>query len=32
MERDAYLLHQVHVAKLATDVSAGVVSTSLMWR
>lgn len=32
MERDAYLLHQVHPAKLATDVSADIASTWLMWR
>ena len=31
MDRDAYLLHQVHPAKLATDVTAGVVSGWLMW-
>src|SRR5690348_4860117 len=32
MDRDAYLLHQVHGVKLATDLSADVVSTWLMWR
>lgn len=32
MERDAYLLHQVHPAKLAADVSADLASTWLMWR
>src|SRR5438128_10685597 len=32
MDRDAYLLHQVHPAKLATDISADAVSTWLMWR
>ena len=32
MDRDAYLLHQIHPAKLATDLSADVVSTWLMWR
>lgn len=31
MDRDAYLLHQVHAAKLATDISADVASTWLMW-
>lgn len=32
MDRDAYLLHQVHPAKLAADISADAVSTWLMWR
>lgn len=32
MDRDAYLLHQVHTAKLATDIGADVISTWLMWR
>ena len=32
MARQAYLLHQVHAAKLATDVSAGIVSGWLMWQ
>jgi hypothetical protein len=32
MDRDAILLHQVHRAKLAADVGAGVVSDWLMWR
>ena len=27
-----YLLHQVHAAKLATDITFGIVSTVLMWR
>ena len=31
MDRDAYLLHQVHPAKLATDITVGVVSGWLMW-
>jgi len=26
MDRDAYLLHKVHLAKLATDISADIVS------
>jgi hypothetical protein len=32
MNRQAFLLHQVHAAKLTTDISAGIVSGSLMWR
>ena len=32
MYRDSYLLHQVHPAKLGTDISAGIASTVLMWR
>ena len=32
MHRQAYLLHQVHAAKLATDISAGIVSGWLMWQ
>ncbi|GAA1230382.1 hypothetical protein [Oryzihumus leptocrescens] len=32
MDRRAYLLHQVHPAKLATDCAADAVSTWLMWR
>jgi hypothetical protein len=32
MDPDAYLLHQVHPAKLATDITAGAASTWLMWR
>ncbi len=32
MDRDRYLLHQVHAAKLATDITFGIVSTVLMWR
>jgi len=32
MDRNTYLLHQVHPAKLATDISADVVSTWLMWQ
>jgi hypothetical protein len=31
MDRQAYLLHQVHAAKLATDISAAAVSGWLMW-
>lgn len=31
-DRDTYLLHQVHPAKLATDISADVVSVWLMWQ
>src|SRR4029077_10197254 len=31
MDRNTYLLHQVHPAKLATDIGADVVSTWLMW-
>jgi hypothetical protein len=31
MDHQAYLLHQVHAAKLATDISAGLVSGWLMW-
>lgn len=32
MDRQALLLHQVHAAKLATDISAGIVSGWLMWQ
>ena len=32
MDRNTYLLHQVHPAKLATDISADVVSSWLMWQ
>src|SRR5450755_3934049 len=32
MDRDTYLLHQVHTAKLASDVCADVASTYLVWR
>jgi hypothetical protein len=32
MDHDRYLLHQVHAAKLATDIAVGIVSTVLMWR
>lgn len=32
MDRNTYLLHQVHSAKLATDIGAGVLSTWLMWQ
>jgi hypothetical protein len=32
MDRNVYLLHQVHPAKLATDIAADVVSTWLMWQ
>jgi hypothetical protein len=30
--REAVLLHQVHLAKLATDATADVVSTALFWQ
>ncbi|MEU6582411.1 hypothetical protein [Nocardia sp. NPDC046763] len=32
MDREAYLLHQVHPAKLATDITAGIASMGLMWQ
>ena len=32
MDHDRYLLHQVHAAKLATDITFGIVSIVLMWR
>jgi hypothetical protein len=32
IDRDAYLLHQVHPLKLLTDVACGLASTALMWR
>lgn len=32
MDGDARLLHQVHPAKLATDISAELVSGVLLWR
>ena len=32
LDRDTYLLYQVHPAKLAADGSADVVSTWLMWQ
>jgi hypothetical protein len=32
MSGDARLLHQVHPAKLATDISAELVSGVLLWR
>jgi hypothetical protein len=32
MDRQAYLLHQVHAAKLATDIGAGIISGWLMWQ
>jgi hypothetical protein len=32
MDPDALALHQVHPAKLAVDVTAGLVSDWLMWR
>ena len=32
MDRETYLLHQVHPAKLAADASASVISTWLFWR
>ena len=31
MDRDTYLLHQVHPVKIATDVTAALVSVLLMW-
>lgn len=32
VDREAYLLHQVHALKLAADVTGDVLSTALMWR
>jgi hypothetical protein len=32
MDGDALLLHQVHPAKVATDICAEVVSGVLLWR
>lgn len=32
IDRDSYLLHQVHAGKLATDIAGGLASTLLMWR
>jgi hypothetical protein len=32
IDRDIYLLHQVHPAKLANDVLSGLLSTALIWR
>jgi hypothetical protein len=32
MDRESYLLHQVHLGKLATDIAAATVSTVLMWQ
>jgi hypothetical protein len=32
MDRQAYLLHQVHAAKLAADISAAIISGWLMWQ
>ena len=32
VDTDNYLLHQVHAGKLATDITAGSVSTVLMWQ
>ena len=32
MDRETYLLHQVHPAKLAADISASIISTGLFWR
>ena len=32
MDPEAYLLHQVHPAKLGADVSAALVSNVLLWR
>ena len=29
---ERYLLHQVHPAKLGTDIGAAIVSTALFWR
>lgn len=31
MDRKTYLLHQVHPAKLATDIGADIASAWLMW-
>jgi hypothetical protein len=30
--KERYLVHQIHPAKLATDVGASLVSTVLLWR
>jgi hypothetical protein len=30
--RERLLVHQIHPAKLATDISAAIVSTALFWR
>jgi hypothetical protein len=30
--RERYLVHQIHPAKLATDIAASIVSTVLLWR
>jgi len=32
MDPDAYVLHQVHPAKLGADVAASLFSTALLWR
>ncbi|OJU46218.1 MAG: hypothetical protein BGN98_11835 [Microbacterium sp. 69-7] len=32
MNREAALLHQVHPAKLSTDLTADVASTALLWQ
>ena len=32
MDHERYLLHQVHAAKLATDITFGIVSIVLIWR
>jgi hypothetical protein len=32
MDRETYLLHQVHPLKVAADLTGDVVSTALMWR
>jgi hypothetical protein len=32
IDRDVYLLHQVHPLKLFTDVACGLASAALMWR
>jgi hypothetical protein len=32
IDSDAYLLHQIHPGKLATDITAGIASPVLMWQ
>lgn len=32
VDREAYLLHQVHPAKLAADIAGDLASTALIWR
>jgi hypothetical protein len=32
MDRTTYLIHQIHYAKLATDIGADLVSTWLFWQ